>query len=166
MKHTEMISRRSFLQAAALTAACSALALTGCGSSSSAASSAAARLPPRRAPPSTRWASSTMWTTLPLNQIVASLEARLDEVGAERGVTFNYADYYANAQADQSNLNQIGADLVADEVDVIVAVATPSASTMLAAVEDTDIPVIYSAVTDPVGAGFDACPTSPAPPTR
>ena len=60
-----------------------------------------------------------------LNQIVASVEERLDEVGKEKGVTFDYADYYANAQADQTNLNQIGADLVADGVDVIVAVATP-----------------------------------------
>ena len=47
-----------------------------------------------------------------LNQIVASVESRLDELGKEKGVTFDYADYYANAQADQSNLNQIGADLV------------------------------------------------------
>ena len=90
-----------------------------------------------------------------LNQIVESVESRLDELGAEKGVTFDYADYYANAQADQSNLNQIGADLVADQVDVIVAVATPTAATMLAAVEDTDIPVVYSAVTDPAAAGFD-----------
>jgi len=42
-----------------------------------------------------------------LNQIVASVESRLDEVGKEKGVTFDYADYYANAQADQTNLNQI-----------------------------------------------------------
>ncbi len=91
-----------------------------------------------------------------LNQIVASVESRLDKVGKEKGVTFDYADYYANAQADQTNLNQIGADLVADGVDVIVAVATPTAATMLAAVEDTDIPVVYSAVTDPAAAGFDA----------
>ena len=49
------------------------------------------------------------------------VESRLDELGAEKGVTFDYADYYANAQADQSNLNQIGADLVGDGVDVIVA---------------------------------------------
>ena len=40
-------------------------------------------------------------------------------------------------------------------MDVIVAVATPTAATMLAAVEDTDIPVVYSAVTDPAAAGFD-----------
>ena len=93
-----------------------------------------------------------------LNQIVASVEERLDEVGKEKGVTFDYADYYANAQADQTNLNQIGADLVADGVDVIVAVATPTAATMLAAVEDTDIPVVYSAVTDPAAAGFDTEP--------
>ena len=45
---------------------------------------------------------------------------------------------------DRSNLKQIGADLVADGVDVIVAVATPTAATRLAAVEDTDIPVVYS----------------------
>ena len=62
------------------------------------------------------------------------------------------------SQADQTNLNQIGADLVADGVDVIVAVATPTAATMLAAVEDTDIPVVYSAVTDPAAAGFDTEP--------
>ena len=79
-------------------------------------------------------------------------------MGKEKGVTFDYADYYANAQADQTNLNQIGADLVADGVDVIVAVATPTAATMLAAVEDTDIPVVYSAVTDPAAAGFDTEP--------
>ena len=155
MKHSKMISRRSFLQAAASAAALSALALTGCGSSSGTSSAAGAS--------SAASASGTTYKVgivnyvddASLNQIVASVEARLDEVGAERGVTFNYADYYSNAQADQSNLNQIGADLVADDVDVIVAVATPTASTMLAAVEDTDIPVIYSAVTDPVGAGFD-----------
>ena len=158
MKHSKMISRRSFLQAAASAAALSALALTGCSSSSGASSAAGGS--------SAASASGTVYKVgivnyvddASLNQIVASVEARLDEVGAERGVTFNYKDYYSNAQADQSNLNQIGADLVADDVDVIVAVATPSASTMLAAVEDTDIPVIYSAVTDPVGAGFDGLP--------
>ena len=32
------------------------------------------------------------------------VESRLDAIGKEKGVTFDYADYYANAQADQSNL--------------------------------------------------------------
>ena len=82
----------------------------------------------------------------------ASSAAGSAAAASEAGQTFkvgivNYVDH--------ASLNQIGADLVADQVDVIVAVATPTAATMLAAVEDTDIPVVYSAVTDPVSAGFD-----------
>ena len=159
MKTMNMISRRSFLKAAMAASAVSALALTGCGGAASSASTSTAA--------SSKAASSAVAGETfkvgivnyvdhaSLNQIVASVESRLDELGKEKGVTFDYADYYANAQADQSNLNQIGADLVADGVDVIVAVATPTAATMLAAVEDTEIPVVYSAVTDPAAAGFD-----------
>ena len=151
------ISRRSFLAAAGMTGA--AAALTACGGS---ASSAAASTASSAAASAAAEGGQTFKVGIvnyvdhaSLNQIVESVESRLDELGAEKGVTFDYADYYANAQADQSNLNQIGADLVGDGVDVIVAVATPTAATMLAAVEDTDIPVVYSAVTDPAAAGFD-----------
>ena len=159
MKTMNMISRRSFLKAAMAASAVSALALTGCdGAASSASTSTAASSEAA----SSAVAGETFKVGIvnyvdhaSLNQIVASVESRLDELGKEKGVTFDYADYYANAQADQSNLNQIGADLVADGVDVIVAVATPTAATMLAAVEDTEIPVVYSAVTDPAAAGFD-----------
>ena len=162
MKNVTMISRRSFLKAAMAASAVSALALTGCGgaasstvTASSTASSAAASSAAAEGGQTFKVGIVNYVDHASLNQIVASVESRLDKVGAEKGVTFDYADYYANAQADQSNLNQIGADLVADQVDVIVAVATPTAATMLAAVEDTDIPVVYSAVTDPVSAGFD-----------
>ena len=157
MKTMNMISRRSFLKATAAAAVVSALGLTGCGSSgsSAAASSTASSAAGSEAGQTFKVGIVNYVDHASLNQIVASVESRLDKVGAEKGVTFDYADYYANAQADQSNLNQIGADLVADGVDVIVAVATPTAATMLAAVEDTDIPVVYSAVTDPVSAGFD-----------
>ena len=89
-----------------------------------------------------------------LNQITSSLEAELDSLGEELGVTFSYADYYKNGQADGTLLNQIGADLVSDEVDVIVAIATPAAQIMQAVTEDSDIPIVFSAVTDPVGAGL------------
>ncbi|MBU3819391.1 MAG: ABC transporter substrate-binding protein [Candidatus Faecalibacterium intestinavium] len=149
MKKGMNISRRSFLKAAAFSAAAlSSLALTGCGSETagSAAGTSAEGF---------KVGIVNYVDDASLNQIVSSLQARLDEIGAEKGVNFLYDDYYSNAQADQSNLNQIGADLVADGVDVIVAVATPTAVTMLNAVEDTDIPVIFSAVTDPAGAGFE-----------
>lgn len=89
-----------------------------------------------------------------LNQIVENIEKELDAKGEELGVTFNYADYYENAQADSTVLNQIATDLVADDVDVLVAIATPVAITMQAATEGTDIPVIFSAVTDPIGASL------------
>ena len=87
-----------------------------------------------------------------LNQIVASIEARLDEKGEELGVVFNYEDYYQNGQADNSVMNQIAADLIADEVDIIVPIATPVAEVMQAATEDNQIPIVFSAVSDPVGA--------------
>ena len=165
MKNLNMISRRSFLKAALAASAVSAMALTGCGGAASGSASSAAVSSSAAASGSTAAAGETFKVGIvnyvdhaSLNQIVASVESRLDELGKEKGVTFDYADYYANAQADQSNLNQIGADLVADGVDVIVAVATPTAATMLAAVEDTEIPVVYSAVTDPAAAGFDTEP--------
>ena len=157
MKNVTMISRRSFLKAAMAASAVSALAFTGCGGSASStvAASSTASSAAAEGGQTFKVGIVNYVDHASLNQIVASVESRLDELGKEKGVTFDYADYYANAQADQSNLNQIGADLVADGVDVIVAVATPTAATMLAAVEDTEIPVVYSAVTDPAAAGFD-----------
>lgn len=89
-----------------------------------------------------------------LNQIVENIEEELDLKGEELGVTFNYEDYYSNAQADSAVLNQIATDVINDEVDVIVAVATPVATVMQSATEDNQIPVIFASVTDPVGSGL------------
>ena len=50
-----------------------------------------------------------------LNQIEKAIEAELDAKGAELGVTFDYADYTYNGQADSSTLNQIATDLVAEK---------------------------------------------------
>ena len=96
-----------------------------------------------------------------LNQIVANIESELDAKGAELGVTFEYEPYYSNAQADSTVLNQIAADLVADDVDVIVAIATPVAMVMQTATEDNQIPVVFAAVSDPVGAGLVASMDAP-----
>ncbi len=89
-----------------------------------------------------------------LNQIVSNIQSQLDARGKELGVTFNYADYYDNAQGDAGVLNQIGQNMIADDVDLIIAVATPTAVTMLSATEDTDIPVLFAAISDPVGTGI------------
>lgn len=91
-----------------------------------------------------------------LDQIESSLQAELDVLGKELGVTFHYADYSANGQGDGTILQQIGAQMIANDVDVIVPIATPAVQSMLAAVEDTDIPIVFSAVSDPIKDGIVA----------
>lgn len=89
-----------------------------------------------------------------LNQIEKAIEAELDAKGEELGVTFDYADYTYNGQADSTTLNQIATDLVAEEVDIIIPIATPAAMIMQAATEENQIPVVFAAVSDPVSAGL------------
>ena len=89
-----------------------------------------------------------------LDQIEQAIQDELDLKGKELGVTFDYADYTKNGQADSTTLNQIAADLIADEVDIIIPIATPAALIMQAATEENQIPVVFSAVSDPVGAGL------------
>lgn len=89
-----------------------------------------------------------------LNQIQQAIQTELDTQGKELGVTFDYKDYTFNGQADQTTLNQIMADLVSDEVDIIIPIATPTAVVAQSATEDNQIPVIFSAVSDPVSAGL------------
>lgn len=59
---------------------------------------------------------------------------------------------YKNAQADMSTTAQVSDGLVSDKVDLICAIATPSAQSAYNAAMDAGIPVIYTAVTDPVAA--------------
>lgn len=61
-----------------------------------------------------------------------------------------------DAQNDQSNLNSIVQKFVGDEKDLIVAIATPSAQAAAAAT--SEIPVLYSAVTDPEAAKLTGIP--------
>lgn len=59
---------------------------------------------------------------------------------------------YKNAQGDQSNNKTIANTFVNDNVDLIYAIATPSAQA--AANETKDIPIVVSAVTDPQTSGL------------
>ena len=89
-----------------------------------------------------------------LNQIEDSLIDTLNEIADETDAAFDIMQY--NGNADGRQLQQIGAELASNEVDVIVAIATPAAQIMQAATEDDEIPIIFSAVTDPVGANLVA----------
>ena len=59
---------------------------------------------------------------------------------------------YQNAAADMGTAGQISDAFVSDKVDLICAIATPTAQSAFNAAMDTDIPVVYTAVTDPVAA--------------
>ena len=61
---------------------------------------------------------------------------------------------YKNSQADTATDNQIASNFASKKLDMICAIATPSAQSAYNAAKDTDTPVIYTAVTSPKEAGF------------
>lgn len=87
-----------------------------------------------------------------LDQISDNIKSELDAKGKELGVTFDYEPYFQNGEGDATVINQIASELVADNVDIIVPIATPAAVVMQTATEDNKIPVVFSAVSDPVSA--------------
>lgn len=89
-----------------------------------------------------------------LNQIVENINARLAEIESEQGITINVK--YDNCNADANVMNQIIANFAADNVDLMVGIATPVAMAMQSATEDSKTPVVFAAVSDPVGAGLVA----------
>ncbi len=63
---------------------------------------------------------------------------------------------YENAHFDDDMTTQIGETFSAANVDLMVGIATNSAVACYNAAEDKDIPVIFTAITDPVGAHLDS----------
>ena len=85
-----------------------------------------------------------------LNQIVENIQSQLKAIGEEKGVTFEVS--YDNCNADATVMEQIISNFIAEDVDLMIGVATPVAMRMQALTEDNEIPVVFSAVSDPVGA--------------
>lgn len=76
----------------------------------------------------------------------------LKEAGIEEGV--NLTVEFENAQADTGTASIISDNFVSKKADMICAIATPSAMSAYNSCLDTEIPVVYTAVSDPVGAGL------------
>lgn len=74
--------------------------------------------------------------------------ATLKKNGYEEGK--NLTIDYQNAQNDQTTLQNIAQKFASDKPDLILAIATPSAQAMAGATKD--IPILITAVTDPVEA--------------
>ena len=87
-----------------------------------------------------------------LNQIIANIRARLTEIEQERNVKFDIME--DNCNLDGSVLEQIIANFMASDVQLMVGVATPVAMAMQGKTEDIGMPIVFAAVSDPVGAGL------------
>lgn len=61
---------------------------------------------------------------------------------------------YQNSEGDPSLFASIAQQFVSEKVDAIISIATPNSQAAISAAEGTDIPVIFTAVTDPVGSGL------------
>lgn len=152
--------KRHQLAALLLAGALCVAALTGC-------EAAAASAPTASAAPAVSSKTGDIYkvgliqlvTHTSLDEIRTAIVAELKTEAAAQGVTVSVD--YKNAENDQAAIDTICRGFVADKVDVIIAIATPAAQGAAAAVQGTDIPVIFSAVTDPVAAGLVTTPDAP-----
>ncbi len=144
------------------------LSLAACGGASAPSSSAPAESVPAGTPESAAESAGQPATDVQtiglvqivehpsLNQIREAFTSEMESLGY--GADKVSIDYQ-NAQGEQSNLNSICQKFAGDNKDLIVAIATPSA--LSAAAAAPDIPLIFSAVTDPVGANLVKNPDQP-----
>lgn len=58
---------------------------------------------------------------------------------------------YQNSEGDMSLVASIAQQFVTDKVDLIISIATPNTQAAINAAKGTGIPVVFTAVTDPVG---------------
>ena len=130
------------------------LSLAACGSNSTSSASSAPA------------ASSSAPTALPIiginqygehgsldNCRIGFLQG-LEEAGLKEGVDFELD--YQNAGFDDAINTQIAQNFSAEGAALMVGIATPSAIACYNAAEEKDIPVIFTAVTDPVAAKLDS----------
>ena len=143
---------------AVMSAAAMIASLTACGSAdSTAVSSASASSAPAAsseaaepAAKSYRIAVVQQLDHASLDQIRTAIEAELDAKAAEKGITIEYKDF--NGQNDATTLNQIGTQVVSDQYDAVIPIATLAAQCMATACADSKTPVIYAAISDPAAA--------------
>ena len=128
-----------------------ALSMTACGSSAP-AETAAPAAENAEAPETFKVAIIQQLDHSSLDEIRTAIETQLNALAAEAGVTMEIS--YDNGQNDTSMLTQIATQVVADDVDMIIPIATLAAQYAVLAAEGTDIPIVYAAISDPEGAGL------------
>ncbi len=94
-----------------------------------------------------------------LNQIVENIKKGISDIESKHGITIDVIE--DNCNADANVLSQIISNFIAEKVDLMIGVATPVAMSMQAQTEDNLVPVLFAAVSDPVGAGIVDSLSSP-----
>ena len=130
-----------------------ALSMTACGSSA-----------PAEAAPSAEAAAKTEFKVAiiqqldhsSLDEIREAIKAQLNALALPSNYTITIEEY--NGQNDTSMLTQIATQVVADKPDMIIPIATLAAQYAVLAAENTNIPIVYAAISDPEGAGLTDLP--------
>ena len=92
-----------------------------------------------------------------LDQIKKGIIDGLDKEGYTDGK--NATITFLNGQGDQSKLKTMSQQLVSENPDVLIPIATPAAKAI--ANETTTIPIVAGAISDPVGSGLVTSVTEP-----
>ena len=87
-----------------------------------------------------------------LDEIRTAVAAELKAKADAAGIQLTISEY--NGQNDPTMLGQIGAQVMGDQVDMIIPIATLAAQTMVTAAEGTDTSIVYAAISDPEAAGL------------
>lgn len=144
------------LKPALLLAAAAALTLalvaTGCGSSGSGGTGGSAAASPQAK--AYKIGITQIVTHPALDAAVAGFKQGL----AEKGFT-NVTYDMQNAEGDMSTASQIAQKFAGEGLDLVLGVATPTTQAVVKA--DTSTPIVFTAVTDPVGAGLVTDPKAP-----
>ena len=91
-----------------------------------------------------------------LDEIRCAISAQLQVLAGEKGVNVSIEEF--NGQNDASLLNQIGTEIASGDYDIVIPIATLAAQTMVTALEDSGMPIVYAAVSDPASAGLTDLP--------
>lgn len=87
-----------------------------------------------------------------LDQVRISMLDYLASIGYVDGV--NIKIVYHNAQGNTVNAAQIAKHIISSHPAAVVAISTPSAQSILAARDQAEIPIVFTAVTDPLKANL------------
>ena len=137
---------------AVVLAATLALGLTACGGKTATSPSASASADASASGEKVKIGILQYATHASLDDCYKGIVEGLKEQGYEDGK--NCTIDFVNGQGETETNNLAATNFVSEGDDIIIAIATPSATACYGAAKDKNIPVVFSACSDPVGAGL------------